>query len=162
MTPIQKLAKLALENPELRDDLMPIIKAASAYTDVTGPPTTAIYEKKVDHGYDQPLSGGHDIMKRLQDQFLIEQGRVPREKNPRLAFCQAVQTELLAVLTRDSTGKVAQKRVADCVTRYMRESGDTVVVNAAVDDIIKHAIAVALDPQTMGQVIAKHTVKEQS
>jgi hypothetical protein len=157
MTPIQKLAKLALENPELREELMPIIKAASAYTQVTGPETTEIYEKKVDHGYDQPLSGGHDIMKRLQDQFLIEQGREPRDKNPRLAATHALQRGLIAVLL----GAEGRKVATDVITKYAAATNSTVVVNAAVEDIIKHAVAVALDPQTMGQVIAKHTAKEQ-
>ena len=44
-----------------------------------------IYPHEIDHGYNQPLSGGWDIMKRLQDRLLIEQGRPPREPNPRLA-----------------------------------------------------------------------------
>lgn len=43
------------------------------------------WEPSVDHGYNQPLSGGFDIMKRLQDSLLKEQGRSPRPKNPRLA-----------------------------------------------------------------------------
>jgi hypothetical protein len=45
-----------------------------------------IYPNKVDHGYKQPLSGGTDVMKRLQDELLHEQGRPEREKNPRLAY----------------------------------------------------------------------------
>jgi len=44
-----------------------------------------IYPNKVDHGYSQPLSGGWDIMKRLQDRLLHEQGSPMREPNPRLA-----------------------------------------------------------------------------
>jgi len=46
-----------------------------------------IYPVKVDHGYDEPLSGGWDIMKRLQDRLVTEQGRPEwvREPNPRLA-----------------------------------------------------------------------------
>jgi hypothetical protein len=44
-----------------------------------------IYPNKVEHGYDQPLAGGTDVMKRLQDRLLIEQGKQPREPNPRLA-----------------------------------------------------------------------------
>ena len=39
----------------------------------------------IDHGYEQPLAGGTDVMKRLQDELLIEHGREPREPNPRLA-----------------------------------------------------------------------------
>lgn len=44
-----------------------------------------IYDVKIDHGENQALSGGHDVMKRLQDQYRIEQGHAPREPNPRLA-----------------------------------------------------------------------------
>jgi hypothetical protein len=44
-----------------------------------------IYPNAVPHGYDQPLSGGTDVMKRLQDKLLHEQGRPERDKNPRLA-----------------------------------------------------------------------------
>jgi len=44
-----------------------------------------IYNVEIDHGEHQPLSGGWDIMKRLQDQYRIEQGHPPRESNPRLA-----------------------------------------------------------------------------
>jgi predicted double-glycine peptidase len=45
-----------------------------------------IYEAEIDHGYEQPLSGGTDVMKRLQDKLLTEQGNPERDKNPRLAM----------------------------------------------------------------------------
>jgi hypothetical protein len=47
-----------------------------------------IYPKPIDHGYNQPLSGGWDIMKRLQDQLVQEQGRPDwdRPDNPRLGM----------------------------------------------------------------------------
>jgi hypothetical protein len=38
-----------------------------------------IYDVKVDHGEVHALSGGHDIMKRLQDQYRIEQGGEARD-----------------------------------------------------------------------------------
>ena len=44
-----------------------------------------IYDVDVDHGEHQPLSGDHDIMKRLQDRHIKKQGSPQREKNPRLA-----------------------------------------------------------------------------
>jgi hypothetical protein len=46
-----------------------------------------IYPNEIDHGYDQPISGGHDIMKRIQNEFVYEQGRPDwiRPENPRLA-----------------------------------------------------------------------------
>lgn len=134
---------------------------ASKWKDVTGPPTDAIYERKIDHGYDQPLSGGTDVMKRLQDQLLIEQGREPRPKNPRLAFCQAVQHELVAMLTRDAHGKVAADRVRTCVGQYMQETGETVLAEAVVNDIINEAVGVALDPQRVARIVARHSIKEE-
>lgn len=33
-----------------------------------------IYPNEVDHGYDEPLAGGHDVMRRLQNQLVHEQG----------------------------------------------------------------------------------------
>lgn len=44
-----------------------------------------IYPHEVDHGYDQPLAGGSDVMKRLQNRLLQEQGQPQRPENPRLA-----------------------------------------------------------------------------
>ena len=50
-----------------------------------------IYDVQVDHGEHQPLSGGHDIMKRLQDRYRIEQGHPPRDGNPQLTNGTATQ-----------------------------------------------------------------------
>lgn len=44
-----------------------------------------VYNHVVDHGVDQPLSGGFDVMKQLQNEYLKEQGRPERENTPRLA-----------------------------------------------------------------------------
>lgn len=46
-----------------------------------------IYPNEIDHGYDQPLAGGTDVMKRLQNQYLHEQGDVvpQRDPNPKVA-----------------------------------------------------------------------------
>lgn len=55
----------------------------SAYSG--NPDGQPIYDVEIDHGEYQALSGGHDIMKRLQDQYRIEQGNEPRDPNPRLA-----------------------------------------------------------------------------
>lgn len=44
-----------------------------------------VYDHVVDHGVDQPLSGGFDVMKQLQNEYLKEQGRPERENTPRLA-----------------------------------------------------------------------------
>jgi len=239
-TPMQRLAKLALEHPELRPDLMPLLrrfardKAALDVPDLrewersgpawvwmfegpgrssvgvqysivpdgdgyrawfqdtrgrswnltgnnpsaspedafkivqrhavrrkegaaTGPSTTEVFEKKIDHGYEQPIAGGTDIMKRLQDKFLIEQGRQPREPNPRLAFCQAVQR---ALVNRLQEGTSARTAAEQAITRYMQETGETVVVKVAAEDIINYAVAVALDPKRIAHIIHKHTVWE--
>jgi hypothetical protein len=155
---MQRLAKLALDHPELRPDLMPILKRMKegAATEITGPPTTEVFEKKIDHGYEQPIAGGTDIMKRLQDKFLIEQGREPREPNPRLAFCQAVQR---ALVNRLQEGSAARKAAEQAIARYMQETGDTVVVKVAAEDIINYAVAVALDPQRIASIMHKHTVR---
>lgn len=64
-----------------------------------------IFDVKIDHGEDQPLSGGWDIMKRLQDRYLVEQGKKPRDPNPRLAY------------NIEQIEKVARRYVADQETK---------------------------------------------
>lgn len=155
MTPIQKLAKLALEHPELKGDILAILKRHAAAQEITGPPTTAIYPKEIDHGYEQPLAGGSDIMKRLQDQLLIEQGNTPREPNPRLAASLDLQRGLIAILT----GPQGRKVVREVVAKFAADTDTTILINSAVDDIINNAVAVALDPRRMGAVIARHTAE---
>lgn len=46
-----------------------------------------IYPHEVDHGYGEPLSGGTDVMRRLQNRLIHEQGNVipQRPESPRLA-----------------------------------------------------------------------------
>jgi len=85
MTIRSKIIKLAASKPPgdpLRAELLRLVQGGLPDKDHR---SWAPYQNDIDHGYDQPLSGGHDIMKRLQDQLRIEQGREPREKNPRLA-----------------------------------------------------------------------------
>jgi hypothetical protein len=55
-----------------------------------------IYDVKVDHGEYQALSGGWDVMKRLQDRYRIEQGHPPRDGNPQLTNETAMQTKAAA------------------------------------------------------------------
>jgi len=62
-------ARLALENPEIRDSLVPLLKKYAER-----PETTDIYPHKMDHGWTEPLAGGSDIMRRVQNQFRQEQG----------------------------------------------------------------------------------------
>lgn len=61
-----------------------LVARAAAYSG--NPDGKPIYDVKIDHGEHQALAGGWDIMKRLQDQYRIEQGNGPRDPNPRLAF----------------------------------------------------------------------------
>lgn len=69
-------------------------RAAIADAYEGNPSGKPIYPNKIDHGYDQPLSGGWDIMKRLQDKLLHEQGSPEREKNPRLAGQNLIEVPL--------------------------------------------------------------------
>lgn len=62
-------ARLAKNNPALRDFLVPILKKYAE-----DPKTTDIYPHKMDHGWTEPLAGGSDIMRRVQNQFRHEQG----------------------------------------------------------------------------------------
>ena len=91
-TPLQRLAKLALDHPELRDDLMPIIREAVETTD--------IYPVKIDHGYEEPLSGGTDVMKRLQNQLRKEQGLPERPPNPEIPKTAAAPDKPLTSVLR--------------------------------------------------------------
>lgn len=49
------------------------------------PSGEGIYPNEIDHGYTEPLAGGTDVMRKLQNQFLHEQGREQRPDSPRLA-----------------------------------------------------------------------------
>jgi len=40
---------------------------------------------EIEHGYEEPLAGGTDVMRKLQNQLLEEQGRPPRPEASRLA-----------------------------------------------------------------------------
>jgi len=44
-----------------------------------------IYENEVGHGYGEPLAGGTDVMRKLQNRLLHEQGNPQRPESPRLA-----------------------------------------------------------------------------
>ena len=104
-----KLIRLAMVNTELRLHLLPILKRAyeDALSDQRGQGTFPV--NQIDHGYEQSLAGGTDVMKRLQDQLLIEQGRSPREHNPRLAAVTpvAVFKKLLTPAIWNLAGEVS-------------------------------------------------------
>lgn len=72
-----KLARVACENPEIRLPLTRIlIKHAKDW-----PQTTDIYPNKIDHGYGEPLSGGTDVMRKVQNQLRHEQGLPTRPES---------------------------------------------------------------------------------
>lgn len=152
MSPFQKLLRLASTDPALRQDLVPILHRHRS--------ASAAQDPKIDHGYDQPLAGGTDVMKRLQDQLLIEQGREPRESNPRLASTHTASEVQRGIIKVLASHPEVRRVVLDGVKRYAASTGNTIVVNAAVDDILDAAVAVALDPARMGQILAKHTTRE--
>ncbi len=78
LTPLQRrMIRLASQDEALRG---PLLSLLGGYTG--NPDGKDIYENEIDHGTDQPLAGGTDVMKRLQDELLHEQGRPSREKNP--------------------------------------------------------------------------------
>ena len=54
-----------------------------------------IYDHDIDHGYDQPLAGGTDVMRRLQNQYLREQGRPERPSNPQIPKAARVAARYL-------------------------------------------------------------------
>lgn len=61
------------------------------YAGYTGNPDSEdIYPTKINHGYDEPLAGGTDVMRRLQNILLLEQGLDPRPESPKLAFNNGV------------------------------------------------------------------------
>ena len=75
--------RLAHENPSLRPARLPILKKYAEK-----PETTDIYPHKMDHGWTEPLAGGSDIMRRVQNQFRHEQGlptRPDSETVPKVA-----------------------------------------------------------------------------
>lgn len=71
------------------------VQPKSAATLNGDPDSATIYPNKINHGYDQPLAGGTDVMKRLQDKLLHEQGRPEREKNPKIGSLQRVAQAFL-------------------------------------------------------------------
>jgi len=49
------------------------------------PQTTDIYPEGMNHGWDEPLAGGTDVMRRVQNDFRREQGLPERPDSPRVA-----------------------------------------------------------------------------
>lgn len=82
---IKKAAAFALDHPESQTALKPLILEALAARKAKQATGVSPYQGIIDHGYDQALSGGTDVMKRLQNQLLLEQSREPRDVGSRLA-----------------------------------------------------------------------------
>lgn len=78
---IKKLAQIGLEHPELRDEIREIVRAAAYDGNPDGKP---IYDHEIDHGYSEPLGGGTDVMRRLQNQYRKEQGLDQRPASPQI------------------------------------------------------------------------------
>ena len=120
MTPLRaRTIRLAHENPSLRPHLLPILREADE-----GPVV------EIDHGYEQPLAGGTDVVKRLQDQLLVEQGRPKREPNPRLAssrgvslFDLPVAEELMEGFRRISKVWSSEADAEQALTRLLVRAG---------------------------------------
>jgi hypothetical protein len=55
-----------------RREILAILAANNPYSG--NPGGKPIYDHKIDHGYEEPLSGGTDVMRRMQNQFRKEQG----------------------------------------------------------------------------------------
>jgi len=109
-----QLKHLAQQFPgarEAREDLIDLFgkgKFAALDSRYKGNPDgEPVYNHVVDHGVDQPLSGGSDVMKQLQNEYLTEQGRPQREDTPRLAQWLAnisdQQVDRVAALHLDRT-----------------------------------------------------------
>lgn len=77
---IKKLAQIGLDHPELREDIRYIVEAAYS----GNPDGKPIYDHEIDHGYSEPLGGGTDVMRRMQNQFRKEQGLPERPASPEI------------------------------------------------------------------------------
>jgi len=97
------------------------------------PETTDIYPHKMDHGWDEPLAGGTDVMRRVQNELLREQGLPERPDSRKVA---AVDDPF-----HDLTAAALEFRMA------ANASGDKRLVKLAsqveklVDDISDHLAA---------------------
>ena len=79
-------------------------KACDTY--IGNPNGQGIYPNEIGHGYDEPLAGGTDVMRKLQNQLLHEQGRDPRPESPRLAAVAKPSVPKLRKPLADTVAKV--------------------------------------------------------
>jgi hypothetical protein len=87
-----------------------VVLGAAAYTG--NPGGGSIYPVQVDHGYDEPLAGGTDVMRKLQNRLLTEQGREPRPESPRLAAVKPSVPALRKPMYQMGDGLVGVQEVA--------------------------------------------------
>ena len=74
-----------------------------------------IYPVQVDHGEEHALSGGHDIMKRLQDELRIEQGGSARSNQ---------ETRLAARWNVNTSGEVKSQSIERLARRFQNGGGE--------------------------------------
>lgn len=84
-----------------------------------------IYPNTIDHGYGEPLSGGTDVMRRLQNQLLHEQGSddLKRPNSPRLASYRKV-AEAYDCLQDYRAGGLTREEYEECLERFKDEEDD--------------------------------------
>jgi len=76
---LSTIIRIASELPKGDPTRRKLLRLAAYSGNPSGKP---IYEHEIDHGYDEPLSGGSDVMRRLQNQYLKEQGNPERPPSP--------------------------------------------------------------------------------
>jgi hypothetical protein len=78
-----------------------------------------IYPNAIDHGYGEPLAGGTDVMRRLQNQLLHEQGLddLKRPESPRLASSRRV-AEAYDCLKDYRAGGMSREEYEECLERF--------------------------------------------
>lgn len=84
-----------------------------------------IYPNTIDHGYGEPLAGGTDVMRRLQNQLLHEQGSddLKRPESPRLASYRRV-AEAYDCLKDYRAGGMSREEYEECLDRFKDDEDD--------------------------------------
>lgn len=84
-----------------------------------------IYPNTIDHGYGKPLSGGTDVMRRLQNQLLHEQGSddQKRPESPRLASASKL-AEAYDCLQDYRGGGLSREEYEECLDQFKDEEDD--------------------------------------
>jgi len=81
-----------------------------------------IYDVKVDHGEHEALSGGFDVMKRLQERYRVEQGfNGPLDNTPQLTNETATQTKSAARDTPEMQIHGRRVKVNDAFVKRLKQ-----------------------------------------